>query len=171
MRYTEEEKNQIFEAILEKIENGLSLRKSIIAVNDDFLTAMSTRTFYDWIDAEETGRLAQQYARACDLRHEYLLDEIRDIADDKSQDSITVHKGDYEHEVENKEFINRSKVRIDVRKWELSKLAPKKFGDRVAVDAQVETKAKVTIDYDKLSDEALEEIVNAANYAGNSTKG
>lgn len=166
MKYSEEHKKELFDAVIARIEGGLSLRKAIIAVNDDFLTDLSRATFYDW--KKENSDLEDQYARACDARYDFLLDEIRDIADDTSQDSITIRKGDYEYEVENKEFVNRSKVKIDVRKWELSKLAPKKFGDRLAVDAEVKSETKIQIDYDKLSDAALEEIVNAARNANDS---
>ena len=41
--------------------------------------------------------------------------------------------GDELVDVENKEFINRSKVRIDARKWMLGKMQPKKYGDKLDV--------------------------------------
>jgi hypothetical protein len=34
-------------------------------------------------------------------------------------------------EVENHEAINRSRLRVDTRKWLIARMAPKKYGDRV----------------------------------------
>lgn len=88
-------------------------------------------TFYQHIrknvDAQE------RYARAKEIQCEYIADEMLEIADDATNDFMTVVKGDISYEKENKEVVNRSRVRIDTRKWLLSKLVPKKFGDRVDV--------------------------------------
>ena len=48
-------------------------------------------------------------------------------------------------EVENKEWTNRSKLRVDARKWVASKLKPKKYGDKLDVDANVEGTIKITM--------------------------
>lgn len=66
-----------------------------------------------------------QYAQAKSLQIETLVDEIIDIADDSAQDSIFNNQG---QEVCNSEFIARSRLRIDTRKWLASKLVPKVYG-------------------------------------------
>ena len=66
-----------------------------------------------------------QYAQAKALQVETLIDEIIDIADDASQDINITEKG---KEICNSEFIARSRLRIDTRKWLASKLAPKIYG-------------------------------------------
>ena len=66
-----------------------------------------------------------QYAQAKALQVETLIDEIIDIADDVSQDIEISEKG---KEICNSEFIARSRLRIDTRKWLASKLAPKLYG-------------------------------------------
>lgn len=66
-----------------------------------------------------------QYAQAKSVQIESLIDEIIDIADDSAGDSIINEQG---KEVCNSEFIARSRVRIDTRKWLASKLAPKLYG-------------------------------------------
>lgn len=66
-----------------------------------------------------------QYAQAKALQVETLIDEIIDIADDASQDIDISEKG---KEICNSEFIARSRLRIDTRKWLASKLAPKIYG-------------------------------------------
>ncbi|MBY3220874.1 hypothetical protein HFO18_07085 [Rhizobium laguerreae] len=53
-----------------------------------------------------------------------MADEMFDIADDGSNDVMTIAKGDAEYEIENKEATNRSKLGVDTGKWYVSKLAP-----------------------------------------------
>ena len=55
-----------------------------------------------------------------------MFEDIIDIADDSSQDRIVNEDG---KEVMNSEFVQRSRLRVDARKWALSKLNPKKYGD------------------------------------------
>ena len=62
-----------------------------------------------------------------------MADEIIDIADEGVNDLMTVVYGDEEYEKENKEVVNRSRLRVDTRKWLLSKLIPKKYGDKIDV--------------------------------------
>ena len=66
-----------------------------------------------------------QYARAKTQQIETLIDEIIDIADDASEDAIINEHGT---KVCNTEFIARSRLRIDTRKWLASKLVPKVYG-------------------------------------------
>ena len=80
--------------------------------------------------ANETFR--DQYARAKAAGIDTLAEDIVDIADDGTNDWIERLKdgapAGYEF---NGEAARRSQIRIDARKWLLSKLAPKKYGDKV----------------------------------------
>jgi uncharacterized iron-regulated protein len=60
-----------------------------------------------------------------------MLEEIIDIADDNSQDMTTDKDG---NEVVNHDVIARARLRVDARKWAMSKLAPKKYGDKLDVN-------------------------------------
>ena len=120
MAYSVEEIERIFDLILERIEEGEALR-SILKDNG----MPSTSTFYIWLESNETK--SKQYARACELRADSIFDEIIEIADDSSYDVIVTDRG----EVENKEFVSRSRLRVDARKWIASKLNPKKYGDKI----------------------------------------
>lgn len=121
MAYSKEQKDKIFEHVFNQIVEGRALR-NILKEDKNMPPAV---TFFEWIskDAEK----AKQYAYVCELRAEALFDEIIEIADDKSQDIAYTEKG----ETQNTEFIQRSRVRIDARKWIASKLNPKKFGDKL----------------------------------------
>lgn len=106
------------------IAEGLSLR-DIQAID-----GMPTKTtIMRWLQAFPEFR--DQYARACELRTEAHADEILAIADDGSNDWMEKKFGDEVKWVENGEAIRRSQLRIDARKWLMSKLAPKKYGDKV----------------------------------------
>jgi hypothetical protein len=59
-----------------------------------------------------------------------MLDEILEIADDTSQDTTITDFGPKP----DTEWISRSKLRVDARKWAMSKLAPKKYGDAKSID-------------------------------------
>jgi len=75
----------------------------------------------------------EAYALARELLLEHWADEIVDIADETSRDWTARQLGEAAIEVANHEVINRSRLRIDTRKWLMSKLAPKKYGDKVAL--------------------------------------
>ena len=60
---------------------------------------------------------------------ERYAEEIIEIADDAKNDWME-REG---FKTLNQEHIQRSRVRIDTRKWLMAKLMPKKYGDRVEV--------------------------------------
>lgn len=89
-------------------------------------------TVTGWI-YDKKHPMSVKYTRAKELQAEYLAEEILDIADDGSNDLMTIVKGDAVYEQENKEVTNRSKLRVETRKWVLSKLLPKKYGDKLDI--------------------------------------
>ena len=76
-----------------------------------------------------------QYARAREALIDYMGDEILDIADDASNDWMERLGEDEKSRGwrENGEAINRSRLRVDARKWLMSKIMPKKYGDHVSL--------------------------------------
>jgi hypothetical protein len=120
--YTEE----LAADICHRIAEGSSLR--LVCQAEDM---PSTSTVMRW--AKDKDEFREQYVHACAMRAEKLADEILEIADDGSNDFMTITKGDASYEVENKEWTSRSKLRVEARKWLLSKLEPKKYGDKLDV--------------------------------------
>jgi hypothetical protein len=123
--------------VLRELAEGHSLRR--ICETDEakaFEPPVRPSTVRQWVYDDVEG-FAARYAHARDLGIEAMADEMFDIADDGTNDYMTITKGDYEYNVEDKEVTNRSKLRVDTRKWYLSKLAPKRYGDKVEVDAKV----------------------------------
>lgn len=87
------------------------------------------RNIYHWCKKHPEFRL--QYLQAKEHQIEALVDEILDIADDTSRDTILKTNNDGEQvEAYNSEWVNRSRLRIDTRKWLAGKLAPKIYGDK-----------------------------------------
>ncbi len=119
---------EVADEICERLSKGQSLRT---IEKDDLMP--SARTIHRWLDKEENKEFRQQYARACEDRYENIADEMFEIADDGSNDLMTIEKGDNSYEVENKEVTNRSKLRVQLRQWYLGKVMPKKYGDKVDV--------------------------------------
>lgn len=83
-------------------------------------------TVREWVLDDSHG-FAALYARARDFGLDAMADELFDISDDGSNDYIQTEDG----EITNHEHINRSRLRVDTRKWYLAKLAPKRYGDRL----------------------------------------
>jgi len=75
---------------------------------------------------------------------EHLAEEVIDIADDGTNDLmlLTNAKGE-QYEQENKEVTSRSKLRVEARKWLLSKLDPKKYGDKLQLGGDADNPIKV----------------------------
>ena len=88
----------------------------------------SFRTVFTWL--ADRPDFLQQYARARETQAERMAEEILSIADDSSSDVATRYneKGD-PYEVTDHDHINRCRLRVDSRKWLLSKMIPKKYGD------------------------------------------
>jgi hypothetical protein len=112
---------QIAEFICARIANGESLRK---ITSDHDMPASST--VFKWLSEQKA--FSEQYARAREAQMEVMAQEIIDIADETLHDTITDEEG---KERQNTEWINRSRLRVDTRKWLMSKLAPKKYGEKV----------------------------------------
>ena len=62
-----------------------------------------------------------------------MFEDILDIADESQSDTY-LDKEDIERT--NHEVIARSRLRVDARKWYLSKLKPKKYGDKLETTIQ-----------------------------------
>jgi len=107
--------------ILRRISLGESLRT--ICKDEE----MPNRdTVYNWVldktkifcQLDESGKevklnFSDQYEKAVNNRAEMLFDEIEEIADNKTGE------------------VARDRLRVDTRKWYLSKVLPKKFGEKM----------------------------------------
>lgn len=102
------------EKICEQIAHGKSLRA--VCAEDDM---PSTSTVCKWLF--ENQEFSEQYARARDRQADHYFEEIVEIADSVEADSAAVAK---------------ARLQVDARKWTLSKLAPKKYGEKTELDVK-----------------------------------
>lgn len=128
-----------FKKILLSIEEGNSLRATLKRKG-----MPTSTTFYDWIDNDEQKAL--HYARACEKRADTIFEEILEIADDSSNDFSLADIGDgMQVEKFNSEHVQRSRLRVDSRKWMLGKMNPKKYGDKIHQELSGEVKTTTTV--------------------------
>tara|TARA_R110000751_G_scaffold47970_1_gene107212 strand:+ start:327 stop:653 length:327 start_codon:yes stop_codon:yes gene_type:complete len=82
---------------------------------------IAKQTFLDWVDKDP--ELSGQYAQARADMIDCLADEIMEIADEKLTPT-----GDGKVD---SAMVQWQKLRMEARKWALSKMAPKKYGDKL----------------------------------------
>lgn len=148
--------DSIADSICGRIAVGDSLRKICLEDGPDMKTVMR------WL-ANDQGGFRQQYARAREAQADFMAEEILQIADDGLNDTYQTENG----EAVNQDVIARSRLRVDARKWLASKMAPKKYGEKLQLGGAEDLppmQVKST-----LSDEQLAFIAAAAQKTGNST--
>lgn len=124
-----------------RLAEGESLRS---ICNDDDMPCKATvmRWLRSWPEFRD------QYACAREAQADTLFDEVLDIADESSNDTII--DPETGHERTNHEVVARAKLRIDARKWMAGKLRPKVYGDKLDLEHSG------ALDLKNMSDEDLE---------------
>lgn len=84
-------------------------------------------TVREWVQDDRDG-FASKYARARAIQAERFADELIQLAD-RASDSETAQV---------------QRLKIDTRKWVISKILPKKYGDKVEVENTGEVKHTVS---------------------------
>lgn len=109
---------EVGDAICELIMDGKSLRE---ICSPEGMPDKST--VFRWMFRHEEFR--DQYARAKEAQAENFADELMEIADDAS--------GDVSGELDMPNGVNvqRARLRVDTRKWVMSKLLAKKYGEKL----------------------------------------
>jgi hypothetical protein len=95
------------ERICDWIAEGGSLRSYCRTEGAPAMT-----TIHGWLDRHEAFRA--MYDQARDMQADAFFDEIIDIADTASD-------------------LDRARLQIDARKWLASRMAPRKYGNRIAI--------------------------------------
>ena len=94
--------------ICARIASGESVR-SIVKDN----AFPSSSTIFRWLLDEDKKGFWEQYEKARNIQAEQLFEELLEIADNEEKD------------------VMRNRLQIDTRKWYLSKVLPKKFGEKL----------------------------------------
>lgn len=88
---------------------------------DEHMPAAST--VLDWVQRDYMG-FSEPYARARETQIELMAEDLIALADDEAKDP------------------QRSRLQVDARKWVMSKVLPKKYGDKI----QQEVSGKVSLE-------------------------
>lgn len=136
---------EIADEICERLMGGESLRA---ICEPDRMPNRST--VFRWLGQAELKdpepcyvEFSTQYARAREEQADAIFDECLQIADEGTNDYMASQddEGGVAYKL-NGEHIQRSKLRIDTRKWMAGKLRPKRYGDKLEVE---QTNFNVTI--------------------------
>lgn len=132
---------EIANEICERLAKGESLRSITGADRDDFMP--SETTVRRWLAGNEdwNEQFRRQYAHAREAQADHYAEEIIDIADGVDQWRPT----DADMASAVVRDPQRDRLRIDARKWVASKLAPKKYGEKVALTGGSEDDAPLQV--------------------------
>lgn len=123
----------------------------------------SAATFYKWLENNES--FLKQYTRAKDVQADAMAADILKISDTSDADNVCDEYGNIKP---NHEWIARSKLRVDARKWLLSKMMPKKYGDKleqtVVGDPEKPVHIKAEIDVKAMTPEQLKDFIRAETH-------
>lgn len=132
------------ERICDRISEGQSLRT---ICKDEDMPVKST--VFLWLSAHK--EFSDRYARAREAQADALFEECLEIADDGTNDWMErrseAEKGAGINTgwVLNGEHVQRSKLRVEQRRWAAARLAPKKYGDFERQELNVTGKVEVGI--------------------------
>ncbi len=141
-------------ALAAKICRRMAEGESLRAVCRD--PAMPDKaTVLRWLADKDKAEFRDQYAHARDMRADALFDEALEIADDAAGDWTEDGNG---NAVLDHEHVQRSRLRVDTRKWAAGKLAPKRYGDKIQHTGDGGGPIRVRPDLSKLSEEELETL-------------
>ena len=99
--------------ILERVSNGMGITRALGEVG------IKWERFTRWLRDEP--EFARAYAAARDAYLDRMAEEVIEIADSAMHAATPAE-------------IHAARLRFDARRWYLSKLAPKRYGDRVALE-------------------------------------
>ena len=124
---TKTDKQQKITEVLTQMREGKSLRQA------SQMAGVARQTFLDWVDKDQ--ELAGQYAHARAAMIDKIADDIMTIAD---EELVATGEGRVDSAM-----VQKQRLRVDTRKWLLSKMAPKKYGDKLELSG--DDKSPLTI--------------------------
>lgn len=122
------DRSTVVPAILDRIANGESLRS---VCRSEGMPA--TSTVMEWM--AEDAAVAEQYARAMVARADYHFEKCIEIASQRPEMVDADEGGDTNHKAGGSRMdtgcVAWQRLQLDAHKWAASKLAPKKYADKL----------------------------------------
>lgn len=129
--YTEE----IAASICERIANGDSAKEACKALK------VNEGTLYEWL--KKDAAFQERYAHARERQADKYASEIVAIADELQVEAH--YQGEDVKLDVSSASVARNRLRVDARKWVASKLAPKKYGEKLEVAGDAESPLTVVV--------------------------
>ena len=136
------------EKICAELAEGKSLRTVCLAED-----MPCKETVFRWIGNNEEFR--RQYVKAKEEASDALFEETLDIADETLE---VIRSGE---ERKANAYAQANKLRVDTRKWMMSKMKPKKYGDKMDVTTAGKELPAPLIALDVLRNHSAEETSEA----------
>ncbi|MGL4640426.1 MAG: hypothetical protein ACRCVX_11960 [Shewanella sp.] len=108
--------------VMESMTHGKSLRESCLEIG------MSKSYFF--VVKDSTPELKDQYARARELQAEALFEDLEEVAEEALKATTAI-------EVQARRLI------VDTRKWRLSKIVPKRYGEKTEVTQEIKLEGTI----------------------------
>ena len=142
--------DELAETICLRIVEGESLRK----ICDD-KDMPNKATVFRWLGDDSHPGFREQYQFAMEMRADYFAEELIEIADDSRNDLTQDENGKVtvDHEV-----VARARLRCDIRKWLMARMAPKKYGDKLQHTGDGGGPIRVRPDLSRLTDKELQTL-------------
>lgn len=155
-RRTHDERAAIVERICARLEQAEALHRACVA------EGTTNPTFLRWM--AEDSALADKYTRAREVGLHLMAQQIIDISDE--QDVEARYQGEDVRLDLSATAVARNRLRVDARKWLLSKMLPKVYGEKLAIGGAEDLGPLKT-----MPDEALEAKIAELMAKANASQG
>ena len=140
--------------LADKICAELALGKSMrTVVQPDDMPAMST--VFLWL--REHKDFSEQYEKAKQESADAMAEELLYIADTPVMGEIKTIKANGDVEIKQDEMLGHRRLQVDSRKWLMSKMKPKKYGDHLDLTSDT----TVTHKYEEMDDDQLAAVIKS----------
>ena len=149
MKYKDSEKQKLVDKVCTMMSSGVPCGKSC------FRAGVPKSTFLGWVKPD--GSLADQYAQAREAMIHAIAEEVLQISDAEPISIVDQHGiSRYDSAA-----VQHQRLRVDSRKWLLSKMMPKVYGDKTTQEVTGANGGPLTItslDLKNLTDEELDNM-------------
>lgn len=118
---------EIEDKILDRFMEGKSFRDFLGTNREEGLPSIPT--FFKHLRDSES--FSKRYARAREFQADIEFEEIKEISDDGRNDWMENNDPDNPGYRLNGEHVQRSRLRVDARKWRAAKMANGKYGEKL----------------------------------------
>lgn len=173
------DRDVVSEHIITELTKGRSLA-NICSVDEG---RPNEATFLEWVENDDPAGLAKRYAHARELGYKLMADEIVELSNKKGEwvpiqdldldgrplldaDGMPILKQVFMPL--NSDVIAHTRLQIDTRKWLLSKMLPKVYGDKVQQEHTGKDGGPIqmaAVNFKNLSDEELDKMQQLLNKA------